>query len=193
MKITRREEDGDNFASSSVTFRILVLLVGVFFGFVLSSHASSTGVQKLHSNVKKAYRAQNEAKKEYLKRYRESYLEAVLDRGAQKQEEERGEKGGDEAVAEVQATMSGLAEERVQEQIENISSGKSDGDGSTAVKELPERVGQKGNQHSQHLQRGNVHLYVLQHLSDCGLGHLMEQFGNIYEICDELGLSLIHI
>jgi len=109
LKVTRREEDGDNFASSSVTFRIIVLLVGVFCGFVLSSHASSTGVQKLHSNVKKAYQAHNEAKKEYLKRYRESYLETVLGGDAQKQEEERGEKGGNEAVAEVLATMTELA------------------------------------------------------------------------------------
>jgi hypothetical protein len=191
-KVTRREEDGDNFASSSVTFRILVLLVGVFCGFVLSSHASSGGVQKLHNNVKKAYQAHNEAKKEYLRRYRESYLEAALGEYAHKQEE-RGEKGGEVAVAEVLATMSELAEKQIKEQIENSNSSKSDGDGSTAVKELPERVGQKGNQHSQHLRRGNVHLYVLQHLSDCGLGHLMEQFGNIYEICDELGIGSVTI
>ena len=89
MKVTRREEDGDNFASSSVTFRILVLLVGVFCGFVLSSHASSGSVHKLHNNVKKAYQAHNEAKQEYLKRYRESYLETVLGGAAQKQEEGR--------------------------------------------------------------------------------------------------------
>jgi hypothetical protein len=237
LKVTRREEDGDNFASSSVTFRILVLLVGVFCGFVLSSHASSGSVHKLHNNVKKAYQAHNEAKQEYLKRYRESYLETVLGGAAQKQEEGRGEEGGDEAVAEVLATMSELAEEQIEnsksgesdgevlatmselaeeqiensksgesdgevlatmselaeEQIENSKSGESDGDGSTAVKELPERVEQKGNQRSQQPRRGNVHLYVLQHISDCGLGHLMEQFGNIYEICDELGIGSVTI
>ena len=124
----RREEDGDGpNASSSVTFRILVVLFGVFCGFVLSSYASGDGnsqsmmgkgVQDLHRNVKGAYRAHNEARKEYLKRYRESYLEAVFGgENIQKEKEEEeggGEKGGDAAVAEVLAQMSEVAGEQTE-------------------------------------------------------------------------------
>ena len=128
LNIKRREEDGDGpNASSSVTFRILVVLFGVFCGFVLSSYASGDGnsqsrmgkgVQDLHRNVKGAYRAHNEARKEYLKRYRESYLEAVFGgENIQKEKEEEeggGEKGGDAAVAEVLAQMSEVAGEQTE-------------------------------------------------------------------------------
>ena len=200
MKVTRREEDGDNFASSSVTFRIIVLLVGVFCGFVLSSHASSTGVQKLHSNVKKAYQAHNEAKKEYLKRYRESYLEAVLGRDAQKQEEERGEKGGNEAVAEVLATMTELAEDDI-EKDNNRDDGVSSGVTPSSIIESPPPPSplqppapspSSSPEAAQHI-RSNIHVYVFHHLSDFGLGHLMEEFADIYEICDMLGIGSVSI
>ena len=201
LNIKRREEDGDGpNASSSVTFRILVVLFGVFCGFVLSSYASGDGnsqsrmgkgVQDLHRNVKGAYRAHNEARKEYLKRYRESYLEAVFASGGeniQKEKEEEeggGEKGGDAAVAEVLAQMSEVAGEQTER----------DEDGGVSVTPVaviespppppPSPLSQR--------TRGNAHVYIFHHLSDFGLGHLMEEFAKVYEILDMLGVGSVSI
>ncbi|CAL6320723.1 unnamed protein product [Bathycoccus prasinos] len=199
LNIKRREEDGDGpNASSSVTFRILVVLFGVFCGFVLSSYASGDGnsqsrmgkgVQDLHRNVKGAYRAHNEARKEYLKRYRESYLEAVFGgENIQKEKEEEeggGEKGGDAAVAEVLAQMSEVAGEQTER----------DEDGGVSVTPVaviespppppPSPLSQR--------TRGNAHVYIFHHLSDFGLGHLMEEFAKVYEILDMLGVGSVSI
>ena len=201
LNIKRREEDGDGpNASSSVTFRILVVLFGVFCGFVLSSYASGDGnsqsrmgkgVQDLHRNVKGAYRAHNEARKEYLKRYRESYLEAVFGgENIQKEKEEEeggGEKGGDAAVAEVLAQMSEVAGEQT-ERANKI-------DGGVSVTPVPVIESPPPPPPSPLSQRtrGNAHVYIFHHLSDCGLGHLMGEFAKVYEILDMLGVGSVSI
>ncbi|CAL6322920.1 unnamed protein product [Bathycoccus prasinos] len=203
LNIKRREEDGDGpNASSSVTFRILVVLFGVFCGFVLSSYASGDGnsqsrmgkgVQDLHRNVKGAYRAHNEARKEYLKRYRESYLEAVFASGGeniQKEKEEEeggGEKGGDAAVAEVLAQMSEVAGEQT-ERANKIEGGVS----VTPVPVIESPPPPPPSPLSQRT-RGNAHVYIFHHLSDFGLGHLMGEFANVYEILDMLGVGSVSI
>jgi hypothetical protein len=147
------------------------------------------GVQDLHRNVKGAYRAHNEARKEYLKRYRESYLEAVFGgeniQKEKEEEEEGGEKGGDAAVAEVLAQMSEVAGEQTER----------DEDGGVSVTPVaviespppppPSPLSQR--------MRGNAHVYIFHHLSDFGLGHLMEEFAKVYEILDMLGVGSVSI
>ena len=151
------------------------------------------GVQDLHRNVKGAYRAHNEARKEYLKRYRESYLEAAVFGGEniQKEKEEEeggGEKGGDAAVAEVLAQMSEVAGEQT-ERANKIDGGVS----VTPVPVIESPPPPPPSPLSQRARVATTHVYIFHHLSDCGLGHLMGEFMNVYKILDMLGVGSVSI
>ena len=206
LKSRRREEDGNKSAKeSSVTFRMLVVLAGVACGFGFSSYSRiGANVQTLHRNVKGAYRAHNEAKKEYLKRYRESYLESLFASERIQEGEEIVEKGGNTPVAEVLATMTEVTKERVEEENEvdaGVSVTPASGTGllppslspSPPLPSPPPPPSPSPPPPPSPIQRKNTHVYIFNHLSDFGLGHLMQEFAKIYEICDMLNVGSVSI
>ena len=210
LKSRRREEDGNKSAKeSSVTFRMLVVLAGVACGFGFSSYSRiGANVQTLHRNVKGAYRAHNEAKKEYLKRYRESYLESLFASERIQEGEEIVEKGGNTPVAEVLATMTEVTKERVEEENEvdaGVSVTPASGTGllppslspspplPSPPPPPPPPPSPSPPPPPSPIQRKNTHVYIFNHLSDFGLGHLMQEFAKIYEICDMLNVGSVSI
>ena len=204
LKSLRREEDEKKSAKeSSVTFRMLVVLAGVACGFGFSSYSRiGANVQTLHRNVKGAYRAHNEAKKEYLKRYRESYLESLFASERIQEGEEIVEKGGNTPVAEVLATMAEVTKERVEEENEvdaGVSVTPAPGTGllppSLSLSPSPPLPSPSPSVPPPRppIQRKNTHVYIFNHLSDFGLGHLMQEFAKIYEICDMLNVGSVSI
>ena len=200
LKSRRREEDGNKSAKeSSVTFRMLVVLAGVACGFGFSSYSRiGANVQTLHRNVKGAYRAHNEAKKEYLKRYRESYLESLFASERIQEGEEIVEKGGNTPVAEVLATMTEVTKERVEEENEvdaGVSVTPASGTGllPPSLSPSPPLPSPSPPPPPSPIQRKNTHVYIFNHLSDFGLGHLMQEFAKIYEICDMLNVGSVSI
>jgi hypothetical protein len=122
--------------------------------------------------------------------------------------EEIVEKGGNTPVAEVLATMTEVTKERVEEENEvdaGVSVTPASGTGllppslspspplPSPPPPPPPPPSPSPPPPPSPIQRKNTHVYIFNHLSDFGLGHLMQEFAKIYEICDMLNVGSVSI